>query len=259
MYIAYFWHKFNLYGYKIAVLLMLFVLCVQSVEAQNSKTINLTSYDESKIHYGFLLGGHSSKYRIDYADDFVTPQFDSLHSIVPNNLGGFKVGFVVNFHLLQYLDFRILPAAGFYQNSLTYRFTNGTLIEELRDPTYVELPLLFKYKSVRRGNTRMYLIGGINPSMQAVSTKEKEDNREKLKIKKYNVAFEFGVGLDLYQAYFKFSPEIRYSYGLMNVLDSEENSFSAGLKRITLHNITFYITFEGGPTEFAARKRNKKR
>ena len=259
MHIAYIWHKFNLHRYKVVVFLMFFVLCNQEVLAQNSKTINLTSYDESKIHYGFLLGGHSSKYRIDYTDEFVQPQFDSLHSIVANNLGGFKVGFVVNFHLFQYLDFRILPTAGFYQNSLTYRFTNGTQIVELRDPTYVELPLLFKYKSVRRGNTRMYIVGGLNPSMQAVSTKEKEDSTEKLRINKYNIAFELGVGLDLYQSYFKFSPEIRYSYGLMNALDSNKNSFSAALKKVTLHNITFYITFEGGPTEFAAKKRNKKK
>lgn len=262
MHVTHFWHKLNLHWCKIITTLVVLLALTVDILAQNSKTINLTSYDESKIHFGFLLGGHASKYRIDHDDQFVDSQFDTLHSILPNNLGGFKVGFVVNFHLFQYLDFRILPTAGFYQNSLTYRFTNSTQIVELRDPTYVELPLLFKYKSVRRGNTRMYLVGGINPSMQAVGTKEKDDVTEKLKIKRFNLAFEFGVGLDMYQPFFKFSPEIRYSYGLINVLDGEKNAFSEGLKKITLHNISFFMTFEGGPTEFAAKKgkgKNKRR
>ena len=258
MHDTYIWNKLNIYRYKIVVFSFLFLGLSTSVFSQNSKTLNLTSFDEAKIHYGFLLGAHSSKYRIDYADVFVDSKFDTLHSIVPSNLGGFKVGFVVNFHLFQFLDFRILPTVAFYQNSLTYRFTNSTQIVELRDPTYVELPLLLKYKSVRRGNTRMYLIGGINTSFKAVGTKEKDDNTEKLKIKRLNIAFEFGVGLDMYQPFFKFSPEIRYSYGLFDAISGSENAFSEGLNKITLHNIGFFITFEGGPTEFAAKKKKRR-
>lgn len=226
---------------------MLVLMPSGSVQAQNSKTINLSSYDDKFIHYGFLIGGHISRYRIKHSDAFATPALDSIHSILPGNLGGFKLGFVVNFHLFQYLDFRILPTVGFYQNNLVYRFTDGTILEELRDPTWVELPLMFKYKSVRRGNTRMYLTGGINPSIKASGKGSKEDATERLLIKNANLSLEIGVGFDMYQPLFKFSPEIRYSYGLLNVLDPEPNSFSAGLKSVTTHNIAFFITFEGGP------------
>ena len=253
MYFAHIWNKFNIHGYKIALIVLMLVSCYHSQAQQRTKRINLPNYDHNKIHYGFLLGGMSSKYRINYNQDFTTPRFDSLHSIVPGNLGGFKLGFVVNFLLFQYLDVRVLPTVGFYQNNLQYRFTDGTTITELRDPTYVELPLLLKYKSVRRGNARMYLLGGITPSIRAAG--KGTDDEERLLIKSTNIAFELGVGFDLYQQLFKFSPEIRYSFGLINVLEKEKNSFSAALDRISTHNLTFYITFEGGPSELKQLKR----
>ncbi|MFY0655000.1 MAG: PorT family protein [Cyclobacteriaceae bacterium] len=246
MYGINFWNKLNLHWHKIALLLLM--LCAgMDAQAQNTKKINLPIYDENNIHYGFLIGGHSSKYKIEYSDAFVSQGLDSLHSVIPSNLGGFKLGFVVNFLLYQYLDIRLLPTVAFYQNDLTYRFTDGTSVNELRDPTFVELPILFKYKSVRRGNTRMYLLGGINPSIRAAG--KGEDNELKLLLKGTNLAFEFGVGFDLYQPLFKFSPELRYSFGLVDMLQDKKNVFSIPLRRVTTHNLTFYITFEGGPTE----------
>ena len=256
MQIAHIRHKFNLHWHKIVFVLALLLSVGFDGAAQNTKRINLPIYDDNKIHYGFLIGGHSSRYRIEYSDAFATQQFDSLHSIVPGNLGGFKLGFVINFLLYQYLDFRILPTVAFYQNDLTYRFTDGTSIRELRDPTFVEVPLLFKYKSVRRGNTRMYLLGGITPSIRAAGAGEADEL--KLLIKNTNLSLDIGVGFDLYQELFKFSPELRYSYGLVNVLQDEKNIFSEGLRRITTHNITFYITFEGGPTELKNLRRKNR-
>lgn len=246
MYLTHFWNKLNLHRYQIILFLLLVGMGTEGY-SQNTKRINLPIYDESNIHYGFLIGGHSSKYRISYSEAFVSQNLDSIHSIVPGNLGGFKLGFVVNFLLLQYMDFRILPTVGFYQNDLTYRYTDGTSLRELRDPTFVELPLLVKYKSVRRGNTRMYLLGGVTPSIRAAG--KGEDDEVKLLIRNTNLSFEIGVGFDLYQPLFKFSPELRYSYGLVNVLDDKKNIFSAGIDKITTHNLTLYITFEGGPSE----------
>lgn len=240
-------YKFIGKAIKVCVTLSIMISLINHVSAQSSTTINLQSYDEKFIHYGFLIGGHVSRYRIKHNEAFTTPALDSIHSIDPGNLGGFKLGFVVNFHLFQYLDFRILPTVGFYQNNLLYRFTDGTSLEELRDPTWVELPLMFKYKSVRRGNTRMYITGGVNPQIKASGKSSDEDATERLLIKGTNLSLEIGVGFDMYQPLFKFSPEIRYSYGITNVLDDEENIFSAGLQSITTHNITFFITFEGGP------------
>ena len=241
-------HKFNIHWRKVVAFLVLGLLGFEGM-SQNNPTDYLPDYDEHFVHYGFLLGVHSSKYRIRYADAFETPAYDTLHSIVPGNLAGFKLGFVVNFHLFQFLDFRVLPTVAFYENDLTYRFTDRTEIRHIKDATIVELPLLLKYKSQRRGNYAMYLLGGIKPSFEAVGRGQREDSSEKLDLLRNQLNIEVGAGFDMYFQLFKFSPEIRYSYGIGNMLATRSrSSFNDPLKKLTTHNLTLYITFEGGPS-----------
>lgn len=249
-------HQFHLYGRKISALLLLVWLL--PAQAQNNPTDHLPDYDDHFVHYGFLLGLHSSKFRIQYADQFATPAFDTLHSVVGESMGGFKLGFVVNFHVLQYLDFRIVPTVGFYENALTYRFTDRTEIRHLKDATLVELPLLFKYKSQRRGNFAMYVVTGVKPSFEAVGRGQREDPTSKLELYRNQITFELGVGADMYMPLFKFSPEIRYSYGIRNMLNMPSQSeYNAPLKKVTTHNIGLFFTFEGGPSTLSGGDRRR--
>ncbi len=247
-------NKLHLHRRKVVVLIL--VCFGLNATAQNNPSDNLINYDDQWIHYGFLIGVHSSKYMIKYSDTFVSPAMDTVHSIVPGNLGGFKLGFIANMKISQYLDFRGSLTVGFYENDLLYRFTDETDIRELKDATMVEIPLLLKYKSVRRGNFAMYMLGGLTPSFEAASRSSREDVTEKLELKGWNMAFEIGGGFDIYYPFFKFSPEIRYSYGLRNMLTGEPNQFSQGLDRLSTQNLTVFVTFEGGPTP--KQKRGKK-
>jgi hypothetical protein len=172
---------------------------------------------------------------------------DTVHSIIPGNLGGFKLGFIANMKVSSQLDFRSSITVGFYENDLLYQFTDNTSQRELKDATMVEFPMLLKYKSVRNGNLAMYALGGFTPSFEAASKSNREDVIEKLELKGWNYAFEIGAGFDIYYPFFKFSPEIRYSYGLRNMLDGE-NNFSVGLSQLNTQNLTVFLTFEGGPT-----------
>lgn len=250
-------NKLNLYGNKVALLLLVFLFFASDLTAQNKIKENLIDYDEQWIHYGFLMGLHSSKYRIKYDEGFTSPLMDTVHSIVPGNNGGFKLGFVVNMRIFQYLDLRILPTVAFYENDLVYQYTDGTSLRELKDATMMELPLLLKYKSTRRGNVAMYLVGGINPSLEAAGRGDEVQNRQKLELKNFNLAFDIGAGFDMYFPLFKFSPEIRYSYGLRNMLSETENIYSVNLDELIFHNIGIFITFEGGPSYLKRRKRKK--
>ena len=250
------WHKFYLHSLKIALGLVVgFCLVSNESNAQLPGTLNLPNFDEQKVHYGFLIGGHSSRFRLKYSDEFITPDLDSVHSILPTHKFGFKIGFIVNFHFFQYLDVRVAPTFSFYQLGLDYRYNDGTTLEELRDPTYFELPILFKYKSVRRENRAIYLLAGITPAVKVSGNKRDEDSNDFLLIEKYNLSLDVGVGLDLFQPLFKFSPEVRYSFGLLNVLDNEENPFSAGIESLNIHSFTIYVTFEGGPSTFRKKAR----
>lgn len=244
---------------------MLLLLLGFTTTAQNNPTDNLVNYDNQWIHYGFLVGIHSSKFVIQYAELFTTPDLDTVHSIVPGNLGGFKLGFLSNMKINNYLHFRSSITVGFYEYDLVYRFTDNTSRRELKDAVAVEFPLLLKYKSLRRGNLAAYLLGGITPSFEAGSRSSREDVVEKLELDSWNMAFEIGGGFDMYYPLFKFSPEIRYSYGLRNLL-TEKNDLSIGLNRLATQNLSIFVTFEGGPTSkknpkiklYGARKQKAK-
>lgn len=232
---------------RLAIIFVLFIAGFAGY-GQNTTRINIPDYDEQWIHYGFAMSAHSSRYQIKYSENFTSPLMDTVHSIIPGNLGGFKLGFVVNVRLFQYLDLRAMPTVGFYENDLTYRFTSGTTLRELKDATMMELPLLLKYKSMRRGNVAMYLVGGINPMLEAAGKGDEQSNRTQLELRNFNVALDVGAGFDLYFPLFKFSPEIRYSHGLRNMLNDTENRFSVNLEELVVHNIALFITFEGGPS-----------
>lgn len=235
--------------------MLLGVLIVSKTSAQyysNKRIVNKTNpaYDErKKITYGFLMAFHSSTYQIKYSDDFVDQSFDSLHSIEPDWNSGFVLGFIVNYRATEFLDIRITPQVGFYEHSLSYNYTRttGTAVppnEQIIETTMVELPILLKYKSVRRGNARMYMIGGIKPGIEASGKKDLDALTTRLGVSEFNLALEGGLGFDFYYPLFKFSPEIRFSRGMNNLLKDTDNPFGQPLKRINTNTITVYLLFQ---------------
>lgn len=251
-------YKFHIRWYQVIVFGLLLALSIPA-KAQNEVSENLLDYDAQWIHYGFLIGGHSSKYRIQYSDLYATPGLDSLHSIVPGNLPGWKVGFIADMYLVKSLSLRTLLTVAFYEHNLTYRYTDGTTREELKDATLVELPIMLKYKSARRGNVAMYVTGGFTTALEAAGKGDERDTRQRLELRDWNFAIEGGIGFDLYFPLFKFSPEVRYSWGLRNMLTDNVNDFNVAIKKLTYQNISFNITFEGGPSYLKDAKKRRRR
>src|SRR5690606_25683210 len=225
-------------------------LGITESQAQKMKTINLPNSDQRWLHYGFLFGGHTSGYATKYSNAFVRDSvfyngsvidFDSVTAIEGKYKAGFSLGFILNIKLNDYLDFRFLPQVVFYEHEMVYSYQNRESKSQLLEATQVEFPLLIKYKSERRGNARMYLVGGVNPSFEAKG-KNEEEGEEKLNLKDTNIALEFGFGIDIYYPLFKFSPEIRFSKGITNLLE-DNNSYSLGLDRVSVNTVTLYLQF----------------
>ena len=208
---------------------------------------NLPNYDNRWLHYGFLIGIHSSSYRTRYSDAYTSGTMDSLHSVMPGNSFGFSLGLIANFRLADYLDLRITPEVVFYEYRIDYNYaSNGqaSVDRQLLESTFVEFPLLFKYKSVRRGNNRVYLVGGVEMGIEATGKKNREDEETRLPIKGSNLSLQLGFGLDSYFPLFKFAPEIRFSRGLTNVLGEKQNRYSEPLDRVVTNTVTLYLLFE---------------
>ncbi|RAV99112.1 type IX secretion/gliding motility protein PorT/SprT [Pseudochryseolinea flava] len=245
------WRKLNLQWHKIAIALFFALtssLVAQGQLSQEAKWArkNNPNYDKKKLTYGFLIGLHTSTYQIKYSDRMTSQKFDSLHSVVPDWNRGFALGFIVNYRATDFLDLRLTPTVAFHEHTLNYRFTDPAVpdIRELVETTMVELPILLKYKSERRGNVRMYVVGGVKPSIEA-SGKNKEDEKNgNLKITGSNINLEAGFGFDLYYPLFKFSPEIRFSRGLSNILANTTNAYGLPLKSVNTNTITIYFLFQ---------------
>lgn len=242
------WHQFHLHRQKVALFCLLFTTCFFSeAEAQLVKTDNLPNYDNRWLHYGFSIGMHSSSYRVQYNDNFTSEAFDSLHSIMPSNSFGFSLGLIANIRLAEFLDLRVTPEVVFYENRLDYNYIRGgqsIVDEQTVETTFVEFPVLFKYKSMRRGNTRMYLIGGVEPGIEATGKKKDQDDENKLLVNGTNLSVQVGFGLDVYFPLFKFAPEIRFSRGLLNMKNDKENAYGAPIRQLATNTVTLYLLFE---------------
>lgn len=244
---SYIWNKLYLYGPKIVLLLLMAIVMGQDGLAQKRRWVNQNNpnYDDRKLSYGFLIGLHTTAYKIKYADQFVTQSFDSVYSIEPGWSPGFSLGFIVNYRITDLLDFRVTPKVAFYEHTLRYRYTDETPTEEhLVETTMVELPLLLKYKSERRGNIRMYMIGGLKPALEASGKKDREKASSALGITGTNLSLEAGFGFDLYYPLFKFSPEIRFSRGIVNILENTTNRYGQPLQRVNTNTVTLYLLFQ---------------
>ena len=252
MQIAHIRNKRYLYGRKI-VALMAIILCVcLQAFGQTQKTRwvkrNNPSYDNRKITYGFLIGLHTTAYQIRYSEQFVTPAFDSLYAVSPLWSPGFSLGFIVNYRLEELWDLRLTPKVAFYEHKLRYEIIDpqDKTPDEVHtvETTMVEFPLLVKFKSERRENLRMYMIGGIKPAIEASGKKDLENVNTELEITGGNLSIDIGFGLDIYYPLFKFSPELRFSRGMVDILDNRANKYGVALDRVNTNTITLYLLFQ---------------
>ncbi|SIT92333.1 porin family protein [Pontibacter indicus] len=246
------WHQLHLHRQKISFA-VLFLICLAGttqVQAQTQKVKgeNKPGYDEKRIHYGFYLGMSYSKYYIEhsqaYADQAATgTQVNTLNEL------GFYPGLVLNVRLLEYLDARFVPGVGFYGRSIDFErrdtpegeggnFDNTTFASPV-----IELPVLLKYRAKRRGNFRMYMVGGVKASRVLGNTTHTQ-NRDLLRINRNDLSIDYGVGLDIFYPYFKFAPELRFSHGLMNQKSNSGGEYSPLIDRMTTRNVSLIFHFE---------------
>ena len=240
------WNKFAIHGHKIILVGIIFLLQSNDAVGQRYKWAreNNPNYDERKISYGFMIGLHTSAYQIKYSDQFVTQSFDTVHSVMTPFSPGFSLGFLVNLRLYDVLDLRLMPKAGFYNHKVEYDYTDGSTKEQLIETTMFEAPILLKYKSLRRGNVRMYMLGGFTPGIEVSGKNDIQSTTANLSVKKGNLSLDGGLGFDFYFPLFKFSQEIRFSKGLVDVLGSDPSAFRDPIKRINTNTVSVYFIFQ---------------
>jgi len=217
---------------KKTVVLILLIIAVKG-QAQRSKNIfskdpiiNLENFQKQKLYFGFFLGFNSYDFKIDYKT--VGP------NILVKKTTGFNVGLIADLKLQEYINLRFEPGLYYTKRDLNYpasyfdaQPTPSDMLREINS-TNLHFPLLLKFSSLRTGNIRPYILGGLSATLNLSSnSKSKDDNLEqRFRVKPWTTNYELGLGIDLFSEYFIFSPSIRGVFGLSDELirDNDENS-----------------------------------
>ena len=224
--------------------LFVFTLYAQFPKGTFSKDpiLNNENFDKQRVYWGYFLGFSSYDYKFEYKK--VAPD------ILADRTIGFNVGLVGDLRLQEYINLRFEPGLYYTQRNLT--FTEQTKpLDAVREvnATYIHFPLLLKFSSLRTGNVRPYLLGGISTTLNLSSnSKSIDDNyQQRFRVKNWTKNYELGFGVDLYLEYFKFSPSIRGVFGIGDELirDNDPNSPWTGniqsmKTRAVLINFTFH-------------------
>lgn len=243
-----------------------------SANAQMWGVSNLTTFDDRRLHFGFSLGintfdlGLKHYYTLDENPAFdpeIVNQINSNYLLEIDSVGrqvrtdiasltpGFTVAIVSNLRLTQNLDLRFLPGLSFGNRKMVYNVP----LHDLNNPdtkdfyslrsTYLDFPLLIKYKSKRIINQRPYMIGGF-ATRYDISKSPAEDL---VRMKKLSYYIEAGMGWDMYLQFFRLSTELKYSFGLGNSLGKapkwpQPTYYNQAIKRMSSHILTLSFHFE---------------
>ncbi len=215
------------------------------------KQKRLPKYDRQRLHFGFSLGVNSTNFRVRNEENI--NQYDSVFVIDPKPQMGFNLGIITDLRIGQHFNLRFIPDLSFSDRKLQYTLrtfdTLGVPVlrteEQKLESVLLEFPLTLKFKSVRinDGNWRVYILGGGKFMMDLASQSKIKtgDNEVVVKLNRIDYAYEVGLGFDIYMQYFKFSPELKVSFGLNNLLVKDETIYTQSINK--LNSMAFLLSF----------------
>ena len=206
----------NILRYFVSLAVFAFSL---SLAAQEPKVQNRPYIDQRKFHYGFLLGLHMQDIELEN-NGFIDPETgEQWYAEINNYSPGFTVGVLGDLRLNKYFSLRLLPSIHFGQKHAVYHEQrSGADSTQVFKSTYISVPIDVKFSAPRYNNFRPYLIAGINPMVDLTARKH-----DALGLKPFDLYLEVGFGCDLYLPFFKLVPEIKFCFGLLNIINKDRS------------------------------------
>lgn len=236
---------------KRIIILCIIYLFSASAKAQlftKERVLNNENFDKPRLSYGYYLGLNSYDFNIDYKSN--------LKDIQVIKSTGFNVGLVGNIRINDFFDLRLEPGLVMSNRTLSYSGTyfEGLIFDEsdtereIRS-TYIHIPLLLKISTKRINNIKPFIVAGVSTALNLSSNQDNPDDNSQgnFRLKKNNIFYEMGIGIDIYLTWFKFTPSIRGVFSLSDehVKDFDSNSpWTRNISKMQTRGVFVNFTFQ---------------
>lgn len=203
---------------KTYILLLLAVLALpaQGRNRLNNELMNRPYADMRTWHLGFSIGTFASDLLFNHnglVEDNKQWRIDQ-----PDYQPGFCVNGLANLRLGSYFSLRFTP--GLYFGSRDIKMvdiTDRSIERQNIKSVFIVAPIELKYSALRDRNIRPYITTGLMPAFDV----NKKNSTDILQLNTTDCYITAGFGCDFYLPYFKLSPELKFCFGLTDVLRHE--------------------------------------
>ena len=214
--------------------------------AQRERVKNQPYADMKWFHLGFHVGLHTQDLILTHSG--VSTNGETWFAEIPSYSPGFSVGVIGDLYLNPYLNLRFTPAIHFGDKKFLFREqSSGEEFTTNVRSSYLNFPLDLKYTALRLNNYRPYILAGAYGSFDIGRKKGNP-----LLLKSTDFGLEFGMGCDLYLPFFKLGPELKFCFGLVDLLEKDRPDlvdqttlkYTQSLSKATSRMIVLTFNFE---------------
>ena len=230
------------------LILSIFLLVATGTNAQvNKGNHNFRQFQDKAYYFGLTFGYNQSNFQVLPSSDFILN--DSFN--IAEGLGGpgLNVSIVANMKLGDHFDFRFLPGFSFVGRKFYY-LNAADEVEQVKpiESVLVQAPFQVRFKSDPFHDMRIFVLAGAKYTYDVASNSRvrREQANRIIRISPHDYSLEVGAGCQFFFPFFIFSPEIKYSQGIGNIL-----IYNGALKQSTViekvlsRTFTISVHFEG--------------
>lgn len=224
------------------------LFCVFPVEGRpRDKVMNRPYADMKRWHLGFSIGLCMQDLKFTH-NGLLTDDGQQWYAEIPSWNPGFNVQVLGDLRLHQFVNLRFTPGMSFSFKTVEMRdwYTGAKQTQDVKS-VYVIAPLDLKISGDRLHNSRPYVTVG---AMGAFDVSKKRSDF--LQFNTADAYLTLGLGCDFYLPFFKFNPEIKFCFGLTDILrhdrpdladDPEKIKMTQSLSKVksNMFMITFYF------------------
>lgn len=233
--------------YRYQIIISFFLLLSNKSVAQHGKhNINFDGLNNKNHYYGLTLAYNYSTFKIEHSK-----RLQPTGSFLLNNAfgqSGLTLSMITNFKMGDYFDFRILPSIAISNRSLNYTTKDSKIPKMLTiESVFGEVPILLRFTSEPYKDKRVFVVSGIKYTYDFASNSRTDKKKfELVRISPHDFQIEIGAGLQFYMPFFIFTPEIKFSHGISNLLIYDAKLIeSTVIDKLYSKTITLSFHFEG--------------